>query len=400
MIKPDYPVNERLRLAAVKEYNLLDTLPEKEFDTITKLVASICEVPISLVTLLDTDRNFLKSHFGVPFNESPRDISFCAHAILDEAELFVVEDSRKDIRFEGNPLVTEHNAIFYAGVPLRNSAGYPLGTLCVFDNKPRKLSDHQQSALKALAYQVMNLFELHKTNIQLTGLQNQLMVQNDELKGFAAVVSHDMKMPLANIIVTSDILKAKYGESLDEQGLKYLDYLKQSSFTLSDYITRMLEHYESDHISEKPIVEFDLLNLLEEIVELLNIDEQCEINFPNKNFDIRSNRAALEQIFLNLIGNSLKYNDKDVIKIDIGCKKKDDTFVFKISDNGMGIPKDKQQSVFNLFSTVGNLDRNGRKGSGIGLSTVKKLVTNLGGSINVDSTEGEGTTFVFTVKEA
>ena len=92
MIKPSIPVNEQDRLAAVREYGLLDTLPENDFDNITTLTASICDVPISLVTLLDADRNFLKSHYGVPFNESPRDISFCGHAILHENDIFIVED--------------------------------------------------------------------------------------------------------------------------------------------------------------------------------------------------------------------------------------------------------------------------------------------------------------------
>lgn len=132
------------RLEAVRSYNLLDTLPEKDFDNITALTASICEVPISLVTLVDADRNFLKSHYGISFSESPRDISFCGHAILEESGLFIVEDARKDPRFQDNPLVKDMNAIFYAGVRLTNPDGYPLGTLCVLDTKPRTLSKSQK----------------------------------------------------------------------------------------------------------------------------------------------------------------------------------------------------------------------------------------------------------------
>lgn len=386
------------RLEAVKEYNLLDTLPERDFDSITRLTASICDVPISLVTLLDTDRNFLKSHYGLELTESPRDLSFCGHAILDDSEIFIVEDARKDERFHDNPLVSQYNAIFYAGVPLRNEDGFPLGTLCIFDNQPRTLTDKQKKALLALAYQVMILFDLRKKNVQLMELQDALRTQNLELKNFAAVVSHDMKMPLANMIVTSDLLKAKYADLIDENGLKYIDYLKQSSFTLSDYITGMLSHYESDSIAENQFEAFELHHMLEDIVELLDIDQQCEINFPAMNLELNCNRSALEQIFLNLIGNSLKYNDKETIKIDIDCEFKDAMYSFKIVDNGMGIPKEKLDSIFNLFSTAGILDRKGRKGSGIGLSTVKKLITKLGGSIHVSSKLGEGTTFQFSIK--
>jgi signal transduction histidine kinase len=397
LITAPIPANEKDRLAAVKEYKLLNTLPEKDFDVITELTASICNVPISLVTLLDSDTNFLKSHYGVPFNQSPRDISFCGHAILDDSDIFIVEDARIDERFQGNPLVSEHQAIFYAGVPLRNEQGFPLGTLCVFDTKPRSLNKTQKSALLALAYQVINLFEARKRNNELNIVKKTLETQNEELKNFAGIVSHDMKMPLANMIVTSDILKVKYGKQLDAQGRKYLDYLKQSSFTLSEYITGLLEHYESEKLVSQDNQQFDVHHLLEEIVDLLNIDIDCEINLPENNVDLQCSRAALEQILLNLIANSIKYNDKEKIVIDIDCREEEDFYYFSLSDNGVGIPKNKQTEIFDLFATVGNLDRNGKKGNGIGLSTVKKLVTALGGEIKVSSKVNEGTTFEFTI---
>ena len=182
MIEPKFPVDEAQRLAAVRSYNLLDTLPEKDFDNITALTATICEVPISLVTLLDADRNFLKSHYGLNFNESPRNTSFCGHAILDESSIFIVEDARKDPRFSDNPLVTELNAIFYAGVRLINSEGYPLGTLCIFDTKPRQLSKSQKKALSAMAYQVVNLFEARKRNRALLALQHELKEKTSRSK--------------------------------------------------------------------------------------------------------------------------------------------------------------------------------------------------------------------------
>jgi len=103
LIAPKFPENEVERLMAVKEYQLLDSLPEQDFDNITTLTASICDVPISLVTLLDADRIFLKSHYGVPLTESPRVMSFCGHAILEKSDIFIVEDARKDVRGGGQP---------------------------------------------------------------------------------------------------------------------------------------------------------------------------------------------------------------------------------------------------------------------------------------------------------
>ncbi len=399
MIAPQFPVDEEQRLAAVRSYNLLDTLPEKDFDNITALTASICDVPISLVTLVDTDRNFLKSYYGLNFNESPRNISFCGHAILEESSIFIVEDARKDPRFKDNPLVKDMQAIFYAGVRLINSDGYPLGTLCVFDTKPRTLSKSQKNALISMAYQVVNLFEARKRNRMLMAVQQELEERNEELKNFAGIVSHDMKMPLANMIITSDMLRSKYGSLLDKQGKEYLEYIKQSSFTLSEYITGLLEHYESDKTASLTDEVFDSNDLLEEIIELLNINIDCEINLPEENIEMQANRSALEQIILNLVGNSLKYNDKEKIKIDIGCTEENGFYHFSISDNGMGIQKNKLKSIFDLFVTTGKLDRNGKKGNGIGLSTVKKLVTKLGGKIEVSSELGKGTTFQFSIKK-
>jgi signal transduction histidine kinase len=230
-------------------------------------------------------------------------------------------------------------------------------------------------------------------------VQQELKEKNEELKNFAGIVSHDMKMPLANMIITSDMLRSKYGSLLDVQGKQYLDYIKQSSFTLSEYITGLLEHYESDKTASLNGESFDSHDLLEDIIELLNINIDCEINLPEENIEMHANKVALEQILLNLIANSLKYNDKKKIRIDINCTENNGFYYFKISDNGMGIPKDKVNHIFDLFATTGKLDRNGKKGNGIGLSTVKKLVKKLNGEITVSSTVGKGTSFQFNIEK-
>jgi signal transduction histidine kinase len=169
---------------------------------------------------------------------------------------------------------------------------------------------------------------------------------------------------------------------------------------LSDYITNILTHYESDNITsnEDSLEVFDVHTLVEDIVEMLDIGDDCDISFPEESIDIFTNRVALEQILLNLIGNSLKYNDKSKIEIDIDFKKESDFYRFFVKDNGIGIPKDKQKEIFNLFSIVAENDRKGNKGNGIGLSTVKKMIHNLGGEIKVSSVEGKGTTFEFTIE--
>jgi signal transduction histidine kinase len=399
LIAPSKPANEEQRLKALHRYDILDSGKDEAFDQIATLAARITHMPIALISLVDEDTVWFKSTIGINLDKSTRELSFCSHAISGPEQQFVVNDLTTDPRFHDHPYVINPKSPlqFYAGVALLDADGHALGTLCVLDRKPNSITDEQLDILKTLAKQVVKLIELHRNNRELEKAWDQLKLKNQDLRDFAGRVSHDMKMPLANMIVTSDIIKARYQSKLDKEAYKYLDYLKDSAFSLSEYISGMLTYYESDRIAEEKVEQFNIYHLLEDIIELLNIDQQVEIDFPADDLEISCNRTALEQIILNLLGNSLKYNDKEVIKITIDVVKEDDQYHFTISDNGMGIPPDKLESIFGLFSTVGTLDRHGRKGNGIGLSTVQKLVERLGGTISVRSEVGNGTTFDFTV---
>ena len=398
MIAPKPPHNEKSRLAAVKNYNLLDTVPEEEYDTITSLISEICELPVSLVTLLDADRNYLKSHHGVDLQESPRNISFCGHAINQEEDLFIVEDARIDPRFSDNPLVQQAHTVFYAGAPLINPAGFKLGTLCVFDTKPRKLTERQKLILINMSKQVVKLFELHKKNKELLLIEEQLKVRNKELKNFAGLVSHDLKEPLANITSLAGLLKEEYVKDLDKDALRYLDYIEESSYTLKEYIEGMLLFYQSDALASQLKTEFNLKILLEDIEEILFV-AHSEFRYPKGEVMLLANRAALFQIFMNLVGNSLKYNHNKTLYVRITFSASKAFYHFQVIDNGVGIASDKQELMFDLFRTGDDADKFGKKGTGIGLATVKSIITKLGGEIKVDSELGKGATFSFTIKK-
>jgi PAS domain S-box/diguanylate cyclase (GGDEF) domain len=163
MIAPATPANEKDRVAALHAAAVLDTDPEEDFDGVARLAAAICETPIARVSLVDSDRQFYKSCVAGDAGEgTPRDISFCGHAILEE-DLFIVEDTLADERFADNPLVLGEDQIrFYAGAPLITREGHALGSLCVIDHKPRHLSDAQQDALRTLASQVVSQLELRQ----------------------------------------------------------------------------------------------------------------------------------------------------------------------------------------------------------------------------------------------
>ena len=158
----EMPQNEADRLLKLKQHEILDTLPEREFDDLTYLASFICGTPIALITLLDDKRQWFKSRQGTEQKETSRDISFCSHAILQN-DVMMVPDSLKDPRFKDNPMVVGDPHIrFYAGAPITTAEGYNLGTLCVLDNTPRGLNRSQVMALEALARQVVSQLELRQ----------------------------------------------------------------------------------------------------------------------------------------------------------------------------------------------------------------------------------------------
>ena len=166
-MKAPLPSNEAERLAALKAYHILDTGTEQSYDDIVALAAHICRVPIAMISLVDEVRQWFKSRLGVDQQQTPREVAFCAHAILENGP-FMVRDAARDRRFAGSALVTGKPHIrFYAGIPLINPEGLALGTLCVVDRQPRRLSAAQLKALQALSRQVMALLELRRVSTHL-----------------------------------------------------------------------------------------------------------------------------------------------------------------------------------------------------------------------------------------
>lgn len=399
MIEPQIPNNEYERQRAVERYNLLDSLPEESYDNITEIMCYIAKTPISLITLLDNDRNYIKSNCGFPLTESPRNISFCGHAINSNDEIMIVEDARKDERFHNNPLVEDHKAIFYAGVPLVSPQGYKLGTLCVYDHEPRQLDEAQKKALLSMSKQVVRLFEQHKQNKALKDIKSKLEKRNQELDKFASIVSHDLKSPLSNIISLTELLEQENDGNLNEDSITYLNYLKSSSSSLKDYIDGILKYYKNDilHSYKKENITFKALLLEAQKVAIPK--NNINLKYPDILEIIHINKAVLLQVLVNLITNAIKYNDKSTIEVSIGFETSFTHYNFSVTDNGQGISTDNLDSIFDLFTTLGQKDKDGNIGTGIGLATVKKLVENQGGEISVISKEGVGSIFNFSIEK-
>jgi GAF domain-containing protein len=209
--------NESARLQSLNEHELLDTLPEAVYDDITKIASEITQAPIALITLVDDDRQWFKSKQGMVVRETPREYSFCAHAIVASDEVFIVPDARTDDRFHDNPLVIgEPRIVFYAGVPVKDADGNAMGTLCIIDKQPRELSDQQLESLKALAKLVNAHFELRKTRMDLDkALEDLQMVQSlvntmqDDIKDLvkSSPKAEQMQQLTAALKITVDAIK-------------------------------------------------------------------------------------------------------------------------------------------------------------------------------------------------
>jgi signal transduction histidine kinase len=149
---PEQPLNEDARIRELLALNILDTEADENLDMITEIASSVCGTPIALISLIDSERQWFKSRVGLSATETPRDYAFCAHAINQPDEVFMVKDSTKDERFFDNPLVTgEPHVIFYCGVPILTESGHAIGTVCAIDSQPRELNDYQINSLRMLA---------------------------------------------------------------------------------------------------------------------------------------------------------------------------------------------------------------------------------------------------------
>ena len=399
MINAPIPPNDRQRLDALLSYRILDSDPEDDFDDITKLAAEICETPISIITLVDEQRQWFKSAQGLDMTESPRESSFCGHAVARPDINLIVENAMEDERFHDNPFVTDGTIGSYAGIPIVNTDGFALGALCVIDQKAKKLAPFQINALEKLANQVTKLLELRRNNYRLTESHNALAQRYKDLEQFSHVVSHDLKSPLNNITQLGELFTEMYADKLDDQGRQMIGYIGQSAKELKGLIDGILEHYKYDAVDVSQREKIRMKEFSEYIIKLLNASPDFEFILPDVRSKFWSNKMALGQVLYNLVANAIKYNDKEKGIIEIGYDLSGEDVVIFVKDNGPGIPETHFGKIFEIFSTLGTNDRSGNKGTGIGLSTVSKLVQKLGGRIDVESEMGNGATFKVYLKK-
>ncbi len=389
MICPKPHPQEKLRLKVLKTFSILDSVEEKEYDDVTAMAAKISDSPISLISFIDKDRQWFKSHYGLDIHETPRDYAFCAHAINSKKPVLIVKDTRIDARFKNNPFVTgEPRVVFYAGVVLRDDNDMPLGTLCVIDKKPRQLNELQLGALQMLAHQVMFLLKKRRKTNNLNVTIDNLRKQNKELEQFAFELAHDLKSPINNIGALGDFLKSSYAHVLDDDGNNIVSLIQRSTNQLKNLVDNTVNHYVSVNKIQESFSIIDLIEFFNQIFELFNQKPSVHFNLNASVHKISFNHNTLKQIMINLISNAIRYNDKKKVTIEIGVLKNSRFLEFYVKDNGPGIAEELEGKVFQLFTVGQHIDTKGEKSNGIGLATVKKLIERFGGHIWLENEKG------------
>lgn len=398
MIEAELPENELGRIHALSEYHILDTMAEQCLDDLVQLASKICDAPISIISLIDETRGWFKSSHGVLRGEVDRKYSICSHAILQK-EIFVVEDTLLDERFRDNPIVQGELAVrFYAGAPLTTSDGFNLGTLCLVDSKPRTLSEDQYKALSVLAVQVVQQFELRKSNLEIQKKNQELQYLNESKDKFFSIIAHDLRAPFHGILGFSDVLETEI-ETLDEQGIRdiagYLRSTAQATFKLLENLLQwaMSEGgaivYNPQSIN-MPELMTDVCEILQAVAQKKNIQIECDIETDLHCFvDFNMMLSVLQ----NLISNALKFTPHGG-KIYLTAHTTQDHVEISVRDTGVGM-SDESFNNFNLRKQIrSEKGTDGEKGSGLGLLLCLQFIEKNHGNLSVKTEKDVGSTFV------
>jgi signal transduction histidine kinase len=417
MIAPTPAGNEHDRLAALERYSILDTGPEDAFDELVQLASAVCGTPIALISLIDATRQWFKARVGLEAAETPRTSSFCAHAI-HQSSVFVVPDAAKDPRFAENPLVTGEPKIrFYAGAPLTTPDGHNLGTLCVIDRKPRLLGEEQRVALGAIARQVIVQLELRRqiaerrvTEEKLRESEARLLLdvsERDEVdrlkKDFVSTVSHELRTPLTSIRGSLGLLASGVMGDLSPEARQLVTVAERNSVRLITLINAILdfETLESGAVEMdlRPVPLQRVFDRSLEAVAAFAEQEAVRIEVHRTGAVVIADETRLAQVLVNLLSNAVKYSDRGGV-VTMRARPLDGHVEVQVIDHGRGIAPDKQEKIFERFHQVDSGDARRQSGTGLGLAICKAIIEQHGGTIAVQSVEGEGSTFSFRITNA
>ena len=399
-----FPPDEDERLAALRSLDVLDTPTEERFDRITRLARRLFDVPIVLVSLVDSDRQWFKSCVGLPMRETPRNHSFCAHAILQHQTL-VIPDTHCEARFERHPLVVSEPYVrFYAGQPLRSPEGYSLGTLCLIDHRPRTLGGEELAALRDLASVVEDELSAVELNRALTAQRQattSLTAANEQLERmsaikseFVSIVSHEFRTALTGIQGFSELLRDE--ELSVAEVREFAGDINANAVRLNRLINDLLDldRMESGKMTlvRQPLLLDDVVSGVVEQLRPLLAKHPTTLELGIGDRPIVGDCDKLTQVCMNLLSNAVKYSPGGgPIVVSTGLR--DGEAVMRVSDGGIGIAPEAIERIFERFSRVESGPSRFIKGTGLGLPIVRQIAELHGGRAWAESRPGEGSAF-------
>lgn len=384
------PYEER-RVNALKSYDILDTTPDQDFDDVTLMATQICDTPISFISLLDEDTQWFKSSQGAGnILSTPRSESICDTAIKTPNEITIIEDARNEEKFYNNKFVkSPYNLVFYASVPLLTPEGLPIGTICVADKKPRKLTIKQKNALKSLSRQVMIALEIRQNKRQLEQSLKALVYKNAALEGFTDDSVSDMRSPLNTISLISELTRKKYANSLNEKDTEYLNMIENSTNKVLNMLNNIKEFHDNlDLIIHKR--EFFFMNELLASVKNQFTKDLNRIKIQTDIIKVFSNKAVINKILSEIITNAI---ERTSLKDDITIKFEQikNNLCFTVTDSG-DLLKDNDLNLSNenYLDKKYNLDF---------ISTVKILIHSLGGTFEIKHLDKKTNVIKFSISK-
>lgn len=405
MYKVPIPSNEDARLEELNKLQVLDSEQEAQFNEIVELASRICKTPMSLITLVDENRQWVKAKVGLDLTESDRNDAFCAHTILGDS-VFEVPNALEDERFVNNPfVVNESNIRFYAGIPLVSENGFNLGAICVLDTVPRKLTEDQIFALDVLSRQIIKLFDLRLRNLQIEAQnsimenqKNHLLELSEIQNKIISIVAHDVRSPVASLRNVIN-LKKQNDISADEMN-EFMDMLsKQLDGTMS--LLSNLVEWGGILIKKSAAKwsEIDLFTLIENIFKDLEVAALVKhnklVNEVVKGTKVWADENMLKFIIRNLMSNAIKFTENGSVSIASSGEKTRTRILIK--DTGIGMNEEIRSNLFKANRSSSRKGTKKEEGSGLGLILSKEFAENLGSDIQVESEVGKGSIFSFTV---
>jgi signal transduction histidine kinase len=403
------PHTEELRLEALSAHAILDTLPEQDFDDVTQLASFICGVPIALVSLVDRERQWFKSRVGLDATETPRDLAFCAHAILQD-DVFVVPDSHQDERFHDNPLVTGGPRVrFYAGTPLKSESGHSLGTLCIIDHEPRKLTAEQARVLRRLGRQVEVQLRLRLRIREAQRLEAESRSQRDALTRvqrqkdeLVQLVMRDFHTPLSSIQSNASFIQ--YLINLPERVCGAAREIRDAAESMQRMVANLLEASRDEAPVQLQATQFDVCALLSEVtrdfsLRTRNTHRQFTHSVKVSEQRITADRDLLRRALDNLLDNSYRFTALGNGKVAMEASQPEPGLLeVRVRDEGPGIPPSTRPHVFQVHIPEGVPSAaRARASNGLGLAFCRRAVEAHGGWIWVEDNLPKGVTFCLRI---